>query len=107
MGSKQVEPKQGHPFTKGPGKDFKGGKKGSKGKGSGKKGDKSAYSLMSHTADGREICFAYNAQGCSGGCGRVHVCRVRGCNQPHPLWEHFAKMSISDKDEKRETGAAN
>lgn len=98
---------KGTPFTKGPGKDFKGGKKGSKGKGSGKKGDKSAYSLMSHTADGREICFAYNAQGCSGGCGRVHVCRVRGCNQPHPLWEHFAKMSISDKDEKRETGAAN
>eukprot|EP00439_Symbiodinium_sp_Y106_P006676 s12947_g1.t1 len=84
---------KGTPFTKGPGKDFKGGKKGSKGKGSGKKGDKSAYSLMSHTADGREICFAYNAQGCSGGCGRVHVCRVRGCNQPHPLWEHFAKIS--------------
>jgi len=92
------------------GKDGKGGKKGGKDKGGknpGKRDGKSEYSLMSHTADGREICFAYNAQGCSGGCGRVHVCRVRGCNQPHPLWEHFAKLSISDKDEKRETGARN
>ncbi|CAE7351322.1 unnamed protein product [Symbiodinium sp. CCMP2592] len=68
-------------------------------------GPASAYSLMSHTADGREICFAYNAQGCSGGCGRVHVCRVRGCNQPHPLWEHFAKLSI--KDDKKDSGSAN
>ena len=41
-----------------------------------------------HTPDGRELCFAFNAQGCSGKCGRVHACRVRGCYGKHSAREH-------------------
>ena len=40
---------------------------------------------------GKEICFSYNNKdkGCSGGkCGRLHVCRIQGCFQKHPMFEH-------------------
>ena len=40
------------------------------------------------TPDGRDICYAYNAQGCAGKCGRVHCCRVRGCFGQHSAREH-------------------
>eukprot|EP00435_Cladocopium_sp_Y103_P063561 s792_g25.t1 len=71
-----------------------GGKKGNKGKSKGKQGGKgnSEHSLVSFTDDNRQICFAYNAQGCSGGCNRVHVCRVRGCGKAHPMWQHYQGM---------------
>ena len=84
----------------GKGKDGKG--KDGKGKGKGKKGDKSynGQSLTTHTPDGREICFAYNAQGCRGNCGRVHCCRVKGCHRNHSAREH---QKYSKKEDKQET----
>ena len=72
-----------------------------KGKGKGKKGKAGkAYQasylpgtkleLITHTVDGQEICYRYNMKGkkCDGKCGRVHVCRVKGCGQLHPACEH-------------------
>ena len=54
-----------------------------KGKGKGKKGDRAkgkakGPGLHGSTSDGRQICFAYNnkQEGCQGGCGRVHACRI-------------------------------
>lgn len=44
--------------------------------------------LVSKTPDGRELCYAFNAQGCSGKCGRVHACRVKGCYGKHSAREH-------------------
>lgn len=73
------------------------GKKGGKGKS--KKGQSgkgsSEHALVSFTDDNRQICFAYNAQGCKGGCNRVHVCRVRGCGKAHPMWQHYQGMTQS------------
>ena len=67
------------PRQKGKGKgkfnSYKGFQKGHKG--SGAKGKHGDLSLVSQTPDGRDICFAYNSQGCAGKCGRVHVCRVK------------------------------
>ena len=78
---------------------FKDGKfKDGKGKGKHKKGAKVesqdcfGNTLVSSTPDGRELCFAFNAQGCSGKCGRVHACRVKGCYGQHAAREH-AKYS--------------
>ena len=83
----------------GKGKDGKG--KDGKGKGKGKKGDKSynGQTLTTHTPDGREICFAYNAQGCRGNCGRVHCCRVKGRHRNHSAREH---QKYSKKEDKRD-----
>ena len=67
------------------------GVKGGKGKskpGKGNARDFNGNSLATHTPDGRELCFAFNAQGCSGKCGRVHACRVRGCYGKHSAREH-------------------
>ena len=69
------------PMTQGKGK-------GKKGKGGGGKGkDKSRISGV--TPDGRQICFAWNNkdEGCSGGCNRVHCCRLCLSTQ-HPMYEH-------------------
>ena len=62
------------------------GKKGGKGAGRGK-GDKGG--LASRTPDGRMICFKYNDRNskCDGRCNMVHVCRVKGCYQKHPMYE--------------------
>ena len=57
-------------------------------KGKGKSGFKGDTALVSQTPDGRDICYAYNAQGCSGKCGRVHCCRVKGCFGQHSAREH-------------------
>ena len=64
---------------------WKGGKKGGKKgghkmggqKGTKKGANKGGKGLARLTPDGRPICFAFNAEGCSGppGCNRVHVCR--------------------------------
>ncbi len=54
------------------------GRSGGKSRGKGGRGK----GLRTHTPDHRPICFAYNAQGCSGSCGFVHVCRI--CMQGHP-----------------------
>ena len=76
------------------------GKKGNKGKtkqkGSGK--GSSEHSLVSFTDDNKQICFAYNAQGCNGGCNRVHICRVRGCGKAHPMWQHYQGMTQKGSD---------
>ena len=72
-----------------------GGKKGSKGKSKQRAGKgNSEHSLVSFTDDNKQICFAYNAQGCTGGCNRVHICslRVRGCGKSHPMWQHYQGM---------------
>ena len=72
------------------------GAKGGKGKGKSGKGnarDFNGNSLVTHTPDGRELCFAFNAQGCSGKCGRVHACRVRGCYAKHSAREHHKYAS--------------
>lgn len=77
-------------------KGRKGGSKGKDGKhwrGEQKGGKGSENQLISRTADGREICFPYNAQGCDGSCGRVHICRVRGCGQAHAMWQHYQALS--------------
>jgi hypothetical protein len=63
------------------------GTKGTKGKGKGK-GKEGKSDLASSTPDGRQICFAYNAGGCAGSCGRVHVCRIKGCFKDHTMAEH-------------------
>ena len=57
------------------GKGKKGGKGDRKGDHKGKGGDYNGSVLVSKTPDGRELCYAYNAQGCRGKCGRVHACR--------------------------------
>lgn len=71
------------PYSKGKATKGKGkSKNGSKGKGK-------APGLHGSTPDGRQICFAYNnkQEGCQGGCGRVHACRI--CLDPgHPMHEH-------------------
>ena len=72
---------------KGRGRGDKGkGKKGDKGKGKGRGRGSRGGSMLTHTPDGRQICFAYNS---SGGChepcqwGRIHVCRKKGCMGNH------------------------
>ena len=102
----QMPQKYNRPNSKGgnDGRGFQGGyhyrndfnnKKGGKGKqnfgGKGKskhKGSHGNLQLATHTPDGRELCFAYNSQGCKGQCGRVHACRVRGCYADHSAREH-------------------
>ncbi|CAE7386813.1 unnamed protein product [Symbiodinium microadriaticum] len=83
---------------KGLGKDPKGGYKGKEDKGG--KGGKTATSdpalkgltLVWRTSEGRDICFAFNSQGCSNPkCERLHVCRVKGCYQEHSAREHKQK----------------
>ena len=70
--------------------DYKGGKsKGSKGKDKDGKGKR----VLTHTPDGRQICYAFNEGGCDGSCGRVHICQVPGCGQQHPMWQHWQKKA--------------
>ena len=64
--------------------------KGKKGKGKGKN-PANEHSLIAQTPDGRQICFAFNSQGCQGNCDRIHICRVRGCGKPHAMWQHYAE----------------
>ena len=53
------------------------------------KGKLNGLQLVATTPDGKQICFAFNAQGCSNtSCPRLHVCRVAGCFQQHPAHEH-------------------
>eukprot|EP00434_Breviolum_minutum_P036743 symbB.v1.2.032570.t1/scaffold3868.1/size49036/4 len=81
--------------------DWKGDRKGKKGKkGDGKQGggkDHHGNPLASKTPDGREICYAFNSQGCRGRCGRVHVCRVAGCYGDHSAREH-AKYANNERN---------
>ena len=47
--------------------------------------------LVSVTTDGRQLCFAFNHQGCTDPkCTRVHLCRVAGCFGDHPASAHEA-----------------
>ena len=83
--------------AKGKSKDGKGKKgKGKKGKGKGESKDQYGQTLVSSTPDGRELCYAFNAQGCSGKCGRVHACRVKGCYGNHAAREH---QKYAEKDD--------
>ena len=71
------------------GKPYKGGF----GKGKGRNNsvltrDDNNNALVSKTPDGRELCYAFNAQGCNNKCGRVHACRVKGCYGSHSAREH-------------------
>ena len=53
------------------------------------KGKLNGQTLATKTPDGREICFAYNKQGCTvKDCPRAHVCRIWGCYGPHPASTH-------------------
>ncbi|CAE7382848.1 unnamed protein product [Symbiodinium sp. KB8] len=72
--------------------DHKGGRKGKEGKGDGK-GSLRGLQLAWRTPDGKEICFAYNNQGCPGKCNRAHVCRVKGCYKEHPATKHQEHMA--------------
>ena len=74
------------PFGKGKGKKGKG--KGQSNKTSFLPGTK--LQLVTHTDDGKEICYRYNmkGKGCDGRCGRVHICRVKGCGATHPAFDH-------------------
>jgi hypothetical protein len=70
------------------------GKNRNKAKGGGKGGGKGKSRLASVTADGRQICYKFNNnQSCDGGCGRVHVCQIRGCLGPHSKLDHFKTAS--------------
>ena len=76
--------------SKGKGKK---GKSVSEGKGKSKKGSflpGTNLSLVSHTPDGKEICYRFNMRGkaCDGTCNRAHVCRVKNCNAAHPAFDH-------------------
>ena len=73
----------------GKGKGKKGGKKGEKGKRDMPEQLK-GLSLAWRTPDGRDLCFAWNTGGCSGKCGRVHQCRVKGCYGDHKAIDHKA-----------------
>lgn len=81
MGRRRLEGKEeegGRPPKRprgGKGKEAKGKGKGKESKGKGK------GSLLSTTADGRQICFNFNtAGGCkTAACTRVHICRIKGC----------------------------
>ena len=63
-----------------------------KGKGKGKGKHKGKYKgdfLHATTPDGRQLCFAWNnkAEGCKGGCNRVHACRI--ClSSSHATFDH-------------------
>ena len=88
----QAAPSSPAPQGKGPGGKSKPGK--------GKKGKGGKYQttylpgtrleLITHTPDGQEVCYKYNMKGkkCDGKCGRVHICRVKGCGQQHSASEH-------------------
>ena len=67
------------------------------GKGKGKKGEKGkreipdqlkGLNLAWRTPDGRDLCFAWNTGDCTGKCGRVHQCRVKGCYGDHKAVDH-------------------
>ena len=73
----------------GKGKGKKGGKKGDKGKREMPEQLK-GLSLAWRTPDGRDLCFAWNTGDCSGKCGRVHQCRVKGCYGDHKAIDHKA-----------------
>ena len=73
----------------------KGKGKSKKGKGKGKGGKRrflpgTKLESVTHTPDGKQICYRYNMKGkkCDGKCGRVHVYRVRNCNADHPAFDH-------------------
>jgi hypothetical protein len=88
--SRDAEPK-----GKGKGKSGK-GRKGAKGKGK-DKGDKGGpLSLLSKAPGGRLICFNWNDpnKGCSGECGMLHICRVRGCGAEH-MFTKCPKLGLS------------
>ena len=63
------------------------------------KGKHGNQPLVASTPDGREICFAFNSQGCAGKCGRLHVCRIKGCQGDHSAREHH-RYSSSGGDKK-------
>ena len=73
----------------GKGKGKKGGKKGDKGKREMPEQLK-GLSLAWRTPDGRDLCFARNTGDCSGKCGRVHQCRVKGCYGDRKAIDHKA-----------------
>eukprot|EP00435_Cladocopium_sp_Y103_P067848 s408_g30.t1 len=77
---------------------YKGASKGGT-KGFNSKGKHGDLQLVSQMPDGRDICFAYNSQGCNGKCGRVHVCRVKGCFGDHAAREHSKIQGSSGKKE--------
>ncbi|CAE7822684.1 unnamed protein product, partial [Symbiodinium necroappetens] len=108
-------------YFKGAGKDHKGGKSdqatSSKGDGKLNKGKTSesqgyggktpgvfaGFTLLSQSPDGRQICYAFNsAKGCKGKCGRVHICRVKGCGKQHGVHQHpgVNKDSTGGTDQK-------
>ena len=64
-----------------------------KGKAKGK-GKLNGHVLVAMTPDKRQICFAYNAQGCTvANCPRVHCCRVQHCFGDHPASQHHHHVS--------------
>ena len=85
-------------FQKGKGK----GKFQKKGKSREDNRDFNGSALVANTPDGRELCFAYNAQGCKGKCGRVHACRVHGCYQQHSAREHDKYVKSSSENNKND-----
>ena len=89
---------------KGDGKDRKGRDTGGTGFGGKTPGMFAGFTLLTHTPDGRQICYAFNsARGCKGNCGRVHVCRVKGCGKQHGVHQHPG-ASAAPKDS---TGGAD
>ena len=77
---------------------FKGGGNKTNGKGRSKGKQFGSHKLVAMTPDGKQICFAYNAQGCKDkACTRVHCCRVAGCFGEHPAHQHDVAIAASQQ----------
>ena len=58
------------------------------------RGKLNGHVLVAMTPDKRQICFAYNAQGCAvPNCPRVHCCRVQNCFGDNPASQHHVHAS--------------
>ena len=89
--TKPWKPTKPNKEPKGKSKGDKGKSKSSKGSGKGKLGKSiklGGLKCCGRTEDDRLICYAYNDGQCDGDCGMVHVCRVIGCADTHPMIEH-------------------
>ena len=87
-------------------KKTKGGKDKGKGKGTGKNKNKGkdpdsvtaihaaiaqkcGFTLVGKTPDKKFICYKFNdGIYCDHSCGMLHICRIKGCYDNHPMVQH-------------------
>ena len=45
--------------------------------------------LTGRTPDNKYICYRFNdGQDCDGRCQMLHICRIKGCHEKHPMIKH-------------------